>query len=448
MKPNKLDRTRRWTQLAAGLVSLAGLSLESWGQTADALIDKLVEKGILTVKEANELREETDKGFTQAYQVKTGLPDWVRSMKFNGDLRGRFEGFYAESSDFATRQRLRYRLRAGFTAVMRDNFEVGFRLTSSEGAGGFSEGDPISGNQTFGNNASKKFVFIDLAYAKWAAVNRPDWGATFTLGKMENPFVFPSTILFDRDYTPEGLASAFDFQLGASQTLRLAGAGFALDELSGSGQDPYLLGGQARLDSKWAAMLSSSFGLGYLTILNEAALTTANVPNIGRGNTRTAAGALVHEYTPVYADASLSYTLEKFPGYNAAFPITLSGDFLHNTGASDANRGYSVGVTFGKAGKRGLWDLGYRWTELQRDAWYEEFTESDFGAFYQTAPIGGGTGYASGTNVRGHWVKGSYSPFDSLTFSLAYFLTDLITESPAGSKSGMGRLQVDAVWKF
>ncbi len=444
-------RPKHLKKMLAGLSTVlasVGFASSTQAQSADALIDKLVEKGILTVKEANELREETDKGFTQAYQVKTGLPDWVTSMKLNGDFRGRFEGFYAESPDFVTRQRLRYRLRAGFTAVMKDNLEVGFRLSSSESAGGFNEGDPISGNQTFGNNASKKFVFIDLAYAKWAAVNRPDWGATFTVGKMENPFVFPSTILFDKDYTPEGLASQFDFRLGASQTLTLAGAGFALDELSGSGKDPYLVGGQARLDSTWSTKLTSSLGLGYLAILNEASLTSANVPNIGRGNTRTAAGALVHEYTPIYADASLTYTLEKFPGYHAAFPITLAGDYLHNTGASAANQGYSIGVTFGKAGKRGLWDLGYRWTELQGDAWYEEFTESDFGAFYRAAPVGGGAGYVSGTNVRGHWVKGSYSPFDSLTFSLAYFLTDLITESPANSRSGMGRLQVDAVWKF
>lgn len=445
MRPPHLYQMLAGAAIALSAVGFASLTS---AQTVDALLDKLVEKGVLTVKEANELREEADKGFTQAHQIKTGLPDWVTSLKFNGDLRGRFEGFYGENDAFNTRQRLRYRLRAGFTAVMKDNLEVGFRITASESAGGFTEGDPISGNQTFGNNASRKLVFMDLAYAKWTAVSKPDWSATFTLGKMENPMVFPSTILFDRDYTPEGLAATFDVPLGADQTLRLIGVGFALDELGTSGKDPYLFAGQTRLDSKWSPHFTSSLGLGYLAILNEQALTSANVPNIGRGNTRTAAGVLVEQLVPVYADASLTYQLEKFPGYSGAFPITLSGDFLHNTGASEANQGYSIGITFGRAGRRGLWELVYRWAELQADAWYEEFTESDFGAFYQAAPVGGGTGYASGTNLRGHTIRGSYSPFDSLTLTVSYFLTEVITESPAGSESGMGRLQVDATWKF
>lgn len=445
MRPKHLNKMLARAATALSAVGLTSLTL---AQSVDALLDKLVEKGVLTVKEANELREEADKGFTQAHQIKTGLPDWVTSLKFAGDLRGRFEGFYSENEAFNTRQRLRYRLRAGFTAVMKDNFEVGFRLTASESAGGFTEGDPISGNQTFGNNASRKLVFMDLAYAKWAAVNRPGWNAALTVGKMENPFVFPSTLLFDRDYTPEGLAATLDFALGGDQTLKLAGAGFALDELAASGKDPYLLGGQTRLDSKWNTKLSSSLGLGYLVILNEKALTSANVPNIGRGNTRTAAGTLVEEFALVYADAGLTYQVEKFPGYTGAFPIALSGDYLHNTRVSQANQGYSIGVTFGRAGRRGLWELTYRWAELQADAWYEEFTESDFGAFYQAAPVGGGAGYASGTNLRGHTVRGSFSPFDSLTLSVSYFLTEVITEHPAGSESGMGRLQVDAVWKF
>ena len=60
-----------------GIASAASLLLvaSAAGQSADALIDKLVEKGILTVKEANELREEADRNFSQAYSVKSGMPD-------------------------------------------------------------------------------------------------------------------------------------------------------------------------------------------------------------------------------------------------------------------------------------------------------------------------------------------------------------------------------------
>jgi hypothetical protein len=81
------------------------------GQSSDALIDKLVEKGILTVKEANDLREEADKDFTRAYSVKSGMPDWVTALKLNGDFRGRFEGFSTDNEAFVARNRWRYRLR-------------------------------------------------------------------------------------------------------------------------------------------------------------------------------------------------------------------------------------------------------------------------------------------------------------------------------------------------
>jgi hypothetical protein len=50
-------------------------------QSADALIDKNMDKGILTVREANDLREEADKNFTTAYSVKSRMPEWVKAFK-------------------------------------------------------------------------------------------------------------------------------------------------------------------------------------------------------------------------------------------------------------------------------------------------------------------------------------------------------------------------------
>ena len=50
--------------LAIGAATLAALSTTAHAQSADAIIDKLVDKGILTVKEAQDLRDEADKNFT------------------------------------------------------------------------------------------------------------------------------------------------------------------------------------------------------------------------------------------------------------------------------------------------------------------------------------------------------------------------------------------------
>ena len=124
---------------------------------------------------------------------------------------------------------------------------------------------------------------------------------------------------------------------------------------------------------------------------------------------------------------------------------------MHNPAADASNQGYSLGVTFGKAGKRKTWEIGYRWKVLEENAWFEELVDSDFGAYYATAPATSGksgSGYQAGTNVRGHVIKAAYSPSDYLTFGISYFLANTINENPSGSGSRMGRLQVDAVLKF
>jgi hypothetical protein len=95
-------------------------------------------------------------------------------------------------------------------------------------------GDPISGNTTFQDNGSKKFVYVDLAYGKWTAFNNALWSGTLTLGKMQNPFVF-SDMVFDGDYTPEGFAQQFAFNLGADHSIKFNLGQFMLDEISQSG---------------------------------------------------------------------------------------------------------------------------------------------------------------------------------------------------------------------
>src|SRR5450432_1580110 len=119
MKMLKKQTNNNRVALFAGATALMVLSNQSHAQSSDALIDKLVDKGILTSKEAQELRDESDQDFTTAYQTKTGMPDWVTSYKLGGSFRGRFEQFTSENPNFAARTRLRYRLLAGVVVSMK-----------------------------------------------------------------------------------------------------------------------------------------------------------------------------------------------------------------------------------------------------------------------------------------------------------------------------------------
>lgn len=458
-----------WRTLAATLLAAGTVLPTAQAQTADALLDKLVEKGVITVREANDLREQSDEGFNRALQAKTGLPDWVNQLKFYGDVRGRYEFFRSENDDpgAATpnkdRDRLRYRLRAGATVTMKDQFELGFRFTSSEPSGGFG-GDPISGNTTFQDNGSKKFMYIDLAYGKWTPILTGPLTVSGTLGKMENPFVV-SDMVFDGDYTPEGIALQSGYALSDKHSLKFNAGGFVLDEInqgSSAGDDPWMFGAQLRHDAKWTPHLSSTMGASFYMLSEEESLDNAAVPNVNVGNTRYGAaipgrgvivGDLVNDYNPFVIDAALTYTFEKAPLYSGNFPVRLAGEYMYNPGAEDENQGWWVGAFFGKAGKKGTWEASYRYKVLERDAWYEEFVDSDFGAYYATTPasFGAGGGYRAGTGLQGHIVKAAYSVSDSFTVGATWFWTEIIdTEdyAAAGFESGQHRVQLDATWKF
>ncbi len=378
-------------------------------------------------------------------------------------MRGRFEGFYGDNPLFTDRNRLRYRVRFGVVANLLDDFETGFKLTSDDAASGGAnnEGDPISGNTTFQNNGSKKLIYIDQAYGKWSPLKGPNLTGSLTVGKMENPFVF-SDLVMDPDYTPEGVATQFGYNINDKHSLKFNAGYFVIDEVSTSSRDPYLVGAQARWDAAWSPKLSSTVGGAYLNLQNTSMLGNGAVPNGNRGNSRSAATTLVYQYHPLVVDASVTYMLESFPLYTGAFPIKVGGDYINNLGAPDSgndpagnsvdNYGYSLGVTLGKSGKKHTWDLSYTYKWLGANAWWEELVDSDFGAFYAAANSpansGSGIGYGAGTNAKGHIVKFAYSPSDSFPLSVKWFLTDLINPAPAGSKSGMSRIQADASWKF
>lgn len=477
--------------IVAGILLAGSLQQGARAQSSDAIIDKLVDKGILTVDEANDLRNQADKGYNTAHQVKTGLPDWVTTLRIGGDMRGRYDLISAEEATFTDRSRFRYRIRPFIIATIKDDFEVGLRLTSAEQAGGNNAlgGDPISGNVTESGNGSKKFIYIDQAYGKWNAINSSLWNASFTVGKMENPFVL-SDMVFDPDYTPEGFAQQFGFNAGEAHQLKLNLGEFSIQEVANSSADSFMLGAQIRVESTWNKRIATSIGLSGLTLtskqnLNEPQATgttldttvtpnvlrntatantlgTTTVPNVNGGNTRVwPSGALVYDYNPFVVDAAFTYTLDRAPLYNAAFPIRLAADYMQNPAAPGANEGYSVGITFGKSGKKGLWDLGYRYKYLEGDAWYEEVVDSDFGGLRRSGTAAGRAAYLPGTNVKGHIFKLNYSPYDSVTIGVTYFLAQLIDFNqnrlevpPPGLNNfvpehpEVSRLQVDVVWKF
>jgi hypothetical protein len=386
------------------------------------------------------------------------IPDWVTSVRLVDDLRLRYDQIYAPDSDFVTRWRIRPRLRLGAIVTLKDDFEIGFRLASAPSVGKDSGGDPLSTNQTFEDNGGRKPVGVDWAFVRWTPIHTPKWMGSFALGKMENPPNYAEDI-FDVDYTPEGFAEQFSYKVHTNHTLSAYFGQYFLDELQFSGKDPYLFVEQLRWDSKWGQHVNSALTVSGLSITSPESLTTANVPDSNHGNTRTPTGVLVKDYQLLITDGSVTYNLDSFPLYKGPFPIKLSGEYIHNFGASRDNVGYAFGPSFGRVtqtGKvqKGNWEISYRYQELQGDVNYEELTASDNGAFYRTRPVGEpGAGaftptFLNGLNLRGHAFRLAYAPFDSLVMDARVWLNEAIKVAREGDDPQGIRVLVDLVWKF
>jgi hypothetical protein len=232
-----------------------------------------------------------------------------------------------------------------------------------------------------------------------------------------------------------------------------------------------MYGGQFLWNAKWTDKVSTSLGAGIFKIVSSEQLTTANVPYINQGNTRTIFNQVVppnntiqqsfilkDRFMPVIIDASATYTLDTFPLYNGTFPIKVAGEAMQNTETSTKNQGFWVGVTFGKSGTKRTWDLTYRYERLEADAWYDQLVDDDNGAFYpgDMPTANSGFGYYGGTNVKGHMIKFNYSFTDSFTFTATCYINDLISRDglvanplvPDTKTSASIRFMADVMWKF
>ncbi len=435
-------------QISAGVAAALLFSAGAFAQSSDALIDKLVQKGVLSVKEANELREEADTDFTRAYSVKSGMPEWVTALKMNGDFRGRYDGAYQnDGNPVPDRHQFRYRLRFGVTANMTDNFEVGLRLGSgqinnkldSSGGGilGSFGGSPFSNNTTFNSDGSKKLLFIDLAYAKWTPA---DW-AQVELGKMLSPF-WLTDMSFDPDYNPEGLQQKLTYRL-VDEPFRQQVFGFSSGQYviqenygsSGTGNqnDVYLFINQVDWSAKWSQQISSRLALASFNFHNQQDISPDLETFLNQNGTPGNAG--VH-FNPIVARAEGTYSLESFPRFEGEFPITLGAEYMNNPGASTANEGYNFGVTFGSNKKRGNWQISYNYKNIEASSTWHGLNDDDFGFNAK-----------GGTDVRGHQIVGSYHPYDPFTVNLRYMITEQINDAP-GKPAEQDRIFVDLLWNF
>lgn len=419
------------------------MTTHSSAQVLDSFINKMVQKGFLTTQEADELRQESNDDFNKAYRSKSGMPDWVNGLKFGGDFRGRYDRIMQDTSPMPTadRDRFRYRLRFGATWSLQDNFEVGMRLGSGEVGSSAPSlgGSAFSANSTMNNNASRKFIFVDLAYAKW----KPTQNLFFEAGKMASEFWFTEMVL-DPDYNPEGLQEKWLIPLNKNHTISLTSGQFVIAEnfnssVHATNSDVYAFINQAEWLAKWSDHWSSRFGVGVINFAN-LDKTSSSLESFINQNGSPAVGAGAQDFNPIVIRGELTYGFNSFPGFNGKFPVTFGAEFADNPSAkglddSDA-QAFNIGIAIGNTKLKHNWQLNYNYKEIGTAALWHGLVDDDFGY--------GGKG---GTNVRGHQVTLAYRAAAPLTMSVRYMHGEQILHAP-GTSAEEDRLFFDLLWSF
>jgi hypothetical protein len=375
------------------------------------------------------------------------MPAWTKSVKFGGDFRGRYDGIFQDNSNKGAgsaiydRDRLRYRLRYGLTADLSDNFEIGLRLGSGEigSAAPSLGGSPFSANTTLNNDGSRKFLFVDLAYAKW----KPEDWFSAQFGKMNSDFWLTDMVL-DPDYNPEGAQQKFSIPLSADHKINLTGGEWVIAENFAStgtnvqNKDVYLFVAQADLAAKWTKELGSRVGIASYAFANQSAMPASMETFINQNGT-SAAGPGAPHFNPIIARGDVTYTFPSAPLFEGPFPATVGVEYANNPGASHFGSGaeaYNIGLTLGDARKKHDWQLMYNYKRIGTAAVWHGLNDDDFGVNAK-----------GGTGITGHQVIASYHAFDPIWINLRLMRTEQINH-PVGVSSEQTRFFFDLLWSF
>ena len=439
-----MRRVAVFTAFILGCVLSAGPSLARASET-DALLNKLVEKGILTPSEAQEVRNEMAKEAAPSAEGRTVETKetvkkmaggaWLDKVKWKGDFRLRAEDERKEPA--ADRVRERFRLRFGFVASPWDPLEIGVRLTTG------ASGSPTAPNQSFTGTFDKKPLFIDQAYGKyapWKGANNLFSTLSLIGGKMENPFAtIPEGIVWDADVTPEGVAAQWSSP-GPVPVLKdflpvrpFANIGaFQISELSGDTGDPAVFGfqGGADMDLPWGIGFQPS--VAYYDFTAVKGSSAGNITNAPNGNTTTS-GKITDDFNLISVQGKV--TTPPVLGQPLAFLV----DYTHNTSNVSPNDdthvddtgAYMFGMQAGKVTEKfGSWQVFFFRKRIEADSAFGALTDSDFGG--------------GGTNHKGYILGAQMGLNKWASIGVKYFRTDEIE----GTQNRFDTFQADLQLKY
>jgi hypothetical protein len=234
-------------------------------------------------------------------------------------------------------------------------------------------------------------VDLHLAYVEYAALDH----VKVKLGKMHQPWATSSSLFFDRDVKPEGVAVAYNHGSGLFANLS------SVKLVEGGVQD------DSRVQSLQVGLHKKLAGLHFK---GGVALHDHNVKG----------AAADHNLQQVFGEVGTAF---------AGKPVVLFADWMKNDKANADDTALAYGVKFGNAKKPQEWDLSVFKQDVEANAQYGLWIDSDI----------------AGNTVKhdGYGLTAGYVVLDGWKVNAKYFDVER-----GASKEDYKRLQLDLIYMF
>jgi polyhydroxyalkanoate synthesis regulator phasin len=439
---------------SAVMATLASTFLLGFGSNAMAdstydLVQALVDKGVLTEEEAIPLlksREaDNEKAAKEVKKGRVSISDAIDNAKLYGDIRVRAEersGDEFGTSVSESRTRARYKVTFGVKTEADDFYtDLAFAMSDK------GSSDNATLGQANGKN-TKDGLFVKRAMIGWKAT---DW-LTLEAGRVKNP-LYTTPMVWDGDFTMEGLVEKFDFKMGETDVFLTAvqsvykGDKKSFDNATGDSETNALLAFQGGAKFKITDDIKAKAALTYTTYTNDDIDSSTKDLNL------------------IEIPAEISFAGPGSIGYKvyADYAFNMDGDdrckALSACNAGDEDNAWLIGAQIasvadpkGKATTKGDW---------KAKLWYQSV-----GAFAVDPNVVDSDFFDSRVNMEGVIFKGEYALRDNVFINFAagkgqikedaYNTYDSIYTSQAGdiSKTGGFKLddyelyQLDMTYKF
>jgi len=360
-------------------------------------------------------------------EVENTAPAAVRSfldtIHFKGDLRLRYESIERDDADNKYRNRYRLRLGAKIDLAEDLQFEVGMRS-------GFA--NPTSGNQTFYDDEPlSDYFFQSLRFNILGLAYKAD-NSTYKVGRQPYMMYRPikSQLVWDNDVSMNGA----NYQYNDDTTIITVGVNQPTLEEAATDRanDVNLFYAQyVHKTTLESAKLNLGTGIYYYDGLKN------NLTLFGsrKGNTVYEDANGIDRYVNDYQVGEAFAELQFKDIYG--MPLKAAAGIAYNFGADKNNFGYDLALQLGKAKNVGDWQVKYSYTDLEEDATYGAYSDSD--------------NFGGGTAARGHAIRAKYKAGKNLYLAGNFFFNKLYQSKAKNDYVGepdYERVQLDLIYKF